>query len=84
MFETPSSRRDFMKKTAYVAPLILTLNVSLAQAQAGSRQVDPPPNSLFNSSQGSSRIGKLQSHGHGNAFGWGHQDDHRGDDRDDD
>jgi hypothetical protein len=36
MFESNESRRDFLKKTAYVAPLILTMNVSLAQAQAGS------------------------------------------------
>jgi hypothetical protein len=36
MFESNASRRDFLKKTAYVTPLILTMNVSLAQAQAGS------------------------------------------------
>jgi hypothetical protein len=37
MFETNESRRDFLKKTAYVTPFILTMNVSLAEAQAGSR-----------------------------------------------
>jgi hypothetical protein len=36
MFESHDSRRDFLKKTAYVTPLILTMNVSLAEAQAGS------------------------------------------------
>jgi len=35
-----SSRRDFLKKTAYVAPLILTMNVSLAAAQVGSARRD--------------------------------------------
>jgi hypothetical protein len=36
MFESNESRRDFLKKTAYVTPFILTMNVSLAAAQAGS------------------------------------------------
>ena len=36
MFESNESRRDFLIKTAYVTPLILTMNVSLAQAQVGS------------------------------------------------
>lgn len=36
MANSGSSRRDFLKKTAYVAPLVLTMNVSLAQAQVGS------------------------------------------------
>lgn len=36
MFESDDSRRDFLKKTAYVTPLILTMKVSLAEAQAGS------------------------------------------------
>jgi hypothetical protein len=41
MLTSGSSRRDFLKKTAYVAPLILTLNVSLAQASAGSGPREP-------------------------------------------
>jgi hypothetical protein len=36
MLQTNDSRRDFLKKTAYVTPLILTMNVSLAEAGAGS------------------------------------------------
>ena len=36
MFDSNESRRDFLKKTVYVTPFILTMNVSLAAAQAGS------------------------------------------------
>ncbi len=36
MNDSGSSRRDFMKKAAYTAPLIMTMNVSLAQARSGS------------------------------------------------
>ncbi len=37
------SRREFIKKTAYVAPVILTLRATPASARAGSG-VEPRPN----------------------------------------
>jgi hypothetical protein len=34
--ERDGSRRDFIKKAAYIAPTVLTLSVALVEARAGS------------------------------------------------
>lgn len=41
--QTPS-RRDFIEKAAYVAPVILTLQAAPAFAKPGSVKDDPPRN----------------------------------------
>lgn len=38
-----SSRRDFVKKAAYIAPAILTLKAAPAFAKAGSKEKPPKP-----------------------------------------
>ena len=43
MSASDSSRRDFLKKAAYVAPVVLTMNVSLAEAQVGSAPAPTAP-----------------------------------------
>jgi len=46
MFENDGdSRRDFLKKTAYVVPAVLTLNLALVEARAASNAPtrDPMP-----------------------------------------
>lgn len=80
MFDQDSSRRDLLKKAAYVAPLILTMNVSLASAQVGSGRVDPPVNISLSSSEQSSGGGEHLKHlfrgrGHGHAYGLVRRDD---------
>ena len=80
MLDQNSSRRDFLKKTAYVAPLILTMNVSLAAAQVGSGLQDPPVDRLLNfnqqssESEGGKRLKNL-FRGHGHAYGRVRRDD---------
>jgi hypothetical protein len=37
-----SSRREFVKKAAYIAPAILTLEAAPAYAKAGSKDTKPP------------------------------------------
>ena len=83
MFDQNSSRRDLLKKAAYVAPLILTMNVSLASAQVGSGRVDPPVNPVnisLSSSEQSSGGGEhlknlFRGRGHGHAYGRVRRDD---------
>jgi hypothetical protein len=83
MFDQNSSRRDLLKKAAYVAPLILTMNVSLASAQVGSGlpPVNPANISLSSSEQSSGGGEHLKNlfrghgHGHGHAYGLVRRDD---------
>ena len=37
------ARRDFIKKAAYVAPVIMTMKAAPALAQSGSGVTPPPP-----------------------------------------
>jgi hypothetical protein len=39
--EHGDSRRDFMKKGAYVVPAVLTLNLALVEARAASGEITP-------------------------------------------
>ena len=48
MLTESDSRREFIKKSAYVVPIILSLNVALVEARAASMpenqgRGDPPP-----------------------------------------
>jgi len=38
-----TSRREFVKKAAYVAPVVVTLAVAPSYAKAGSKKVEPKP-----------------------------------------
>jgi len=42
MSELEDSRRDFIKKAAYVVPAVLSLNLALAEAKAGSKKPKKP------------------------------------------
>lgn len=64
-----SSRRDFLKKTAYVAPLVLTMNVSLAEAQVGSARPAPNGDTIIRASGGESRHERRSFRGRGHAHG---------------
>lgn len=73
-----SSRRDFLKKTAYVAPLVLTMNVSLAQAQVGSSRPAPSGDTIIRSShddRDESRRENRSHRGRGHAYGRVRRDD---------
>ncbi len=43
MERTPETRRDFVKKAAYVAPAILTLKATPSYAKSGSEKPDKGP-----------------------------------------
>lgn len=43
MSEHEDSRRDFIKKAAYVVPAVLSLNLALAEARAGSNKKQKKP-----------------------------------------
>ncbi len=75
MSTNTTSRRDFLKKTAYVAPLVLTMNVSLAEAQVGSSRQDPNVDTVLTSSNGESRREKSSFRGRGHAYGRLRRDD---------
>jgi hypothetical protein len=75
-----SSRRDFLKKTAYVAPLVLTMNVSLAAAQVGSARQAPSGDTIIQASDGGSSNERRSYRGRGRAHGRRRRDD---DDRND-
>jgi hypothetical protein len=74
MSTNASSRRDFLKKTAYVAPLVLTMNVSLAEAQVGSARQAPRHVTLIHPSGDEARREDRSFRGRGHAFGWFRRD----------
>jgi len=41
--EKTEARRDFLKKAAYVAPVVMTMNAMPSLAQAGSNATAPTP-----------------------------------------
>lgn len=46
------SRREFLKKSAYVVPAVLTLNLALVEARAASNE---PPREIFPKKRDSER-----------------------------
>jgi hypothetical protein len=77
MSTNATSRRDFLKKTAYVAPLVLTMNVSLAEAQVGSSRQEPSEERVLisSASDGGSRHARHAFRGRGHAWGRLRRDD---------
>jgi len=65
-----TSRRDFLKKTAYVAPLVLTMNVSLAEAQVGSAAPAPRGDTYIHSGNDPWWRGIRVFRHRGPSFGW--------------
>jgi hypothetical protein len=71
-----SSRREFLKKTAYAAPVIMTLSAKPSYAGQGSNR--PPSNSGFDIHEKSSRNDHDRRHDSGHS----NRKDKKGHDRD--
>jgi hypothetical protein len=55
--ENGDTRREFIKKAAYVVPAVLSVNVALVTARAGSHDIDPRTGGKGETSQRGARDG---------------------------